>query len=54
MRVQFESNKLLTSGILVQQRLEIGVENLQKKSGILTRISITITYILNKYIVDIY
>ena len=33
-----------TSGILVQQRLEIGVEN--KKSGISNRISITIAYIL--------
>ena len=36
----------LTSGILVQQRLEIGVENLQNKSGISNRISITIAYIL--------
>ena len=35
----------LISGILVKQRLEIGVEN-KKKSGISNRISISIAYIL--------
>ena len=50
----FTEPQALTSGILVQQRLEIGVENLQKKWNIEYNKYYYCIYIIHKCIIDIY